>query len=277
MHPAPAPDRFDAITFDFANTLVPVDRQVFRVVVARTATEVADACGISDQPAFLAAWDEERDRQFREDVPAGREVDLYQRVARVLARIRGLPAPPLDQPWDDAVAFARSAPWEREHVIQHYTGAFVWAIPPPAAVGRLLGRLAGRGFRLGIISNLPLAATIDRYVAAAGWAPLLQAVVISQRVGAIKPQPAIFAAAQQELGTPPARILHVGDDWMADVVGAKRAGWQACFLRDQPQDWPRQPVEAAAAHVHADLEIRRLDELESALGRAGSTGGRPAR
>ena len=46
-----------------------------------------------------------------------------------------------------------------------------------------------------------------------------------QRVGTIKPHPAIFAAAREALGSPPpGAILHVGDDWAADVVGAKRAG-----------------------------------------------------
>jgi FMN phosphatase YigB (HAD superfamily) len=276
---APARTQVTAITFDFANTLVPVDRRAFRAVVAHTASAVADACRIDDQAAFLAAWDEERDRQFREDVPAGREVDLVQRVARVLARLRGLPPPPLDGRWDDAAALARSTVSERDLIVEHYTGSFIHAMPPPSGVSPLLTRLAGRGLRLGIVSNWPLAATIDRYVAAAGWAPLLQAVVVSQRVGAIKPQLAIFAAAQRELGVPGSGILHVGDDWMADIVGAKRAGWLACFLRDQPQDWPRQPVEAAD-DVRADLEIRHLAQLEAALDRLlvqRAAGGGPAR
>jgi FMN phosphatase YigB (HAD superfamily) len=51
---------------------------------------------------------------------------------------------------------------------------------------------------------------------------------------------------------------------MADIVGAKRAGWRACFLRDQPQDWPRQPVDPSL-DVRADLEIARLDELEASM------------
>ncbi len=99
------------------------------------------------------------------------------------------------------------------------------------ARGRGAAGAAGGGYRLAILSNWPLAATIDRYVEAAGWAPHLAAVVVSQRVGTIKPHPAIFAAARTALGDPePAAILHVGDDWAADVVGAKRAGWRAAYL-----------------------------------------------
>jgi FMN phosphatase YigB (HAD superfamily) len=250
--PAPRPgySGLAAITFDFANTLVPVDRRGFRGVVERTAAEAAAPCQIEDQAAFISAWDEERDRQFREDVPAGREVDLTQRVARVLARLRGLPAPPGEARWNDPAAFERSTASERALVVEHYTSSFIHAMPAPPDVGPLLERLAGAGLRLGILSNWPLSVTIERYVAAAGWGRLLDAVVVSQRVGAIKPQAAIFAVAEQELG----------------VVGAKRAGWLAGFLRDQPQDWPRQAIEGAD-DVRADLEIRHLDELEAALDR----------
>ncbi len=81
--------------------------------------------------------------------------------------------------------------------------------------------------------------TIDRYVEAAGWAPHLAAVVVSQRVGTIKPHPAIFAAAREALGEPdPRAILHVGDDWAADVVGARRAGWRAAWISSRPADSP---------------------------------------
>jgi FMN phosphatase YigB (HAD superfamily) len=259
------PTKLGAITFDFANTLVPVDRRGFRAVVQRTAADVADACRIQDQGQFLVAWDEERDRQFQEDVPAGREVDITQRVARVLARVRGRQPPPPDGRWDDAAAYACSSEEERALVVERYTRSFIHGMPPPVHVGPMLRRLAGRGLRLGLISNWPLAATIERYVEAAGWGPMLTAVVVSQRVGAIKPQRAIFAVAEQELGIRGAAVLHVGDDWAADIVGAKGTGWRACYLRDQAQDWPRQAVEDSAAHVRADLVIPDLRDLEAAL------------
>ena len=112
------------------------------------------------------------------------------------------------------------------------------ACRPPPRSRRCSRRLAVR-YRLAILSNWPLAATIDRYVEAAGWTPYLAAVVVSQRVGTIKPHPAIFAAARAALDDPPpAAILHVGDDWAADIVGAKRAGWRAAYLASRPGDSP---------------------------------------
>jgi HAD superfamily hydrolase (TIGR01509 family) len=256
--------RLLAISFDFANTLVPVDRRGFRTVVELTLDAATERCRIRDRDAFLRAWDEERDRQFREEVPEGREVDLAQRVGRVLARCRGFVPPPVEERWDDVAALALSSAEERDLVVDRYTSSFVHAMPPPPMVGPLLARLAARGFRLGILSNWPLSVTIERYVEAAGWRGSLAAIVVSQRVGAIKPSPVIFATAAAELGVAGPTILHVGDDWMADVVGARRAGWRACFLRNQAADWPRQAVDPADPQV-ADVTIDHLDELEAAL------------
>jgi FMN phosphatase YigB (HAD superfamily) len=88
-----------------------------------------------------------------------------------------------------------------------------------------------------------------------------------QRVGTIKPHPAIFAAAREALGDPPAAaILHVGDDWAADVVGAKRVGWRAAYLANRPHDSPL-PGSERTDEVAPDLELATLDDLESGLER----------
>jgi FMN phosphatase YigB (HAD superfamily) len=133
-------------------------------------------------------------------------------------------------------------------------------MPVPEGVGELLATLA-RDHRIAILSNWPLAVTVDRYAEAAGWMPHLAAIVVSQRVGTIKPHPAIFAATLSALGGPdPARVLHVGDDWAADVVGAKRAGWAAAYLLGRPHDSPL-PGSEPDGSVQPDLELRSLDEL----------------
>jgi FMN phosphatase YigB (HAD superfamily) len=254
-----------AITFDFGNTLVPVPASGLREVVAATARAMSEQLGPFDADEVLRAWAEERDRQFREEVPQFREVDLAQRIARILARLRGMRLPPPGSRWDDAAAAALSDPGEIAWATDVYSRGFVAALPPAPEAGALLARLAGT-YRLAILSNWPLAATIDRYVEAAGWAPLLRAVVVSQRVGTIKPHPAIFAAARAALGDPdPAAILHVGDDWAADVVGAKRAGWRAAWLASRPADSPL-PGSERNGEVAADLELAALGDLEAHLG-----------
>jgi HAD superfamily hydrolase (TIGR01509 family) len=255
-----------AITFDFGNTLVPVPAGALRAVVGATARAIATRLGPFDEDEVNRTWSEERARQFREEVPHGREVDLAQRLSRILARLRGMPPPPDDVRWDDEAAGLLSDAAERDWAADVYSREFVARLPPAPAAGAILAALAER-HPLAVLSNWPLATTIDRYVEAAGWSPYLRAVVVSQRVGTIKPHPAMFAAARAALGQPePGEILHVGDDWAADVVGAKRAGWLAAYLRDRPNDSPL-PGSERDATVVADLELDSLDELEAALER----------
>jgi FMN phosphatase YigB (HAD superfamily) len=272
-----APDAapsISAVTLDFGNTLVPVSAAGLRGVVGETARQLAVRLGPFDVDDVRRAWAEERERQFREEVPQFREVDLAQRLGRILARLRGMSPPPPELRWDDAAAAALSHPEEIAWAVEVYSRAFVASLPAAPDAGRMIERLASR-YRLAILSNWPLAATIDRYVAAAGWSPYLAAVVVSQRVGAIKPHPAIFAAARAALGDPePASIIHVGDDWLADVAGARRAGWRAAYLRSRPDDSPL-PGSARDDSVTADLELATLADLEpglEALERAETTG-----
>jgi HAD superfamily hydrolase (TIGR01509 family) len=249
-----------AITFDFGNTLVAVDRPSLQSVVEATADAVSARLGPFDRIEWLAAWDEERDRQFREEVPNFREVDLGDRFVRLLARMRGMAPPPVDEPWDPAAAARHSDPGEIDWAVAAYSDAFIAVMPPPAAVAPVLAVLAERA-TLAILSNWPHAATLDRYVEAAGWSRHVAAVVVSQRVGAIKPHPAIFAAARAALGDPPPEaILHVGDDWAADVLGAAAVGWRTAYLRARQHDSPL-PSSERDESVEPDLEIDDLDDL----------------
>jgi HAD superfamily hydrolase (TIGR01549 family) len=186
---------------------------------------------------------------------------------RVLARLRGMPRPGEDQRWDQAEAARWSDPAEIAWAVDAYSRAFVVGLPAPPDVGPLLARLSTL-YRLGIVSNWPLAATIDRFVEAAGWSADLTAVVVSQRVGAIKPHPAIFRAAEQALGLTQdegRRILHVGDDWVADVVGGRQAGWRVAYLTARPGDSPLPSSERDDAVV-PDAELATLGQLEDVIG-----------
>jgi FMN phosphatase YigB (HAD superfamily) len=262
-----------AITLDFGNTLVPVPATALQGVVGETARAMAARLGPFDVDDVLRVWHEERARQFREEVPAFREVDLAQRLARILARLRGMPVPAPDERWNDDAAALLSDEAERAWAVEVYSSAFVARLPPAPEAGQVIERLAA-GYRLAILSNWPLASTIDRYVEAAGWSPHLAANVVSQRVGTIKPHPAIFEAARRALGDPPpGTILHVGDDWAADVVGAKGAGWRAAYLHGRPDDSPL-PGSVRDSSVIADLELTRLGDLEAALTRLEDLEGR---
>jgi FMN phosphatase YigB (HAD superfamily) len=265
-------DGVSAITFDFGNTLVPVPAAPMASVVDETAQVAAGLVGCPASE-FIRVWGEERLRQFAEDVPAGREADMDVRVVRVLARLRGCPAPPRGERWDDSAAREFSGPAEAERILDAYAGAFVLHTPVPPLVGPMLRRLS-RERPLALISNWPLALSIDRFVDSAGWRRYLAAVVISHRVGVIKPEPAIFEVAARELGLESGpEILHVGDDLGADVVGAHAVGWRAAWIRVRPEDSPL-PVAPPAPEARPDITIDSVLDLEAALGRPGSRASR---
>jgi FMN phosphatase YigB (HAD superfamily) len=260
-----------AITLDFGNTLVRVDRAGLRAVVDETAEEMASRGIAPEREPFLAAWQEERDRQFREEVPQFRETTIRQRAVRVLARSRGMPPPAFEDRWDDEAALRLLEQGEVQTVLDAYSAAFLHRMTPVADALSTLERLAGRGFDLAILSNWPLALTIDQFAEAQGWLPFLRAIVVSERVGTIKPHLTIFRAAELALGrTDGGAILHVGDDWAADVVGASRAGWRTAYLRGHQDDTPLptstrddDPAGEDGSPVVPDLEIDELAELDA--------------
>jgi FMN phosphatase YigB (HAD superfamily) len=257
-------DGFEAITFDFGNTLVPFPATSMNEVVRRTADVAATLTGCRTEE-FERIWAEERQRQFDEDVPEGREADMDVRAVRVIARLRGA-TPPGEERWNDGSLAGYWEASELAAILDAYAGAFVATTPVPRAIEPMLARMSSR-YRLAVLSNWPLAAAVERYLAAAGWSPHLTAIVISQRVGAIKPRPLIFEAAARCLGiaSGPA-ILHVGDDLGADVVGAHGVGWRAAWVRVKPEDSPLPVAPAITATGAApDLIVYSVLELEAAL------------
>ncbi|HKQ17157.1 MAG TPA: HAD family hydrolase [Solirubrobacterales bacterium] len=260
-----------AITLDFGNTLVRVDRPGLQAVVERTGDALA-AKGIVDDPTrFRGVWAEERERQFREDIPEFKEPDIARRAIRVLARLRGMASPPAEDRWDDVAAAELVEQAEVDVLAEAYSAEFVSRVHPHADATATLAQLSGRGITLAILSNWPLAATIDRFAATHGWLPYLQAIVVSERVGWIKPHPGIFRATEAALGLGQASggaILHVGDDWAADVVGASQAGWRTAYLRNRQAGSPLPSSEPGdglltGVGVAPDLEIDELAELDA--------------
>jgi HAD superfamily hydrolase (TIGR01549 family) len=261
-----------AITLDFGNTLVPFPAGPMADVVLITAARVAGPLRIAE-PDFVRYWGEERTRQFAEDVPNGREADMDVRAARVLARLRGVAAPAAEERWDDVAAVTASEPDEIEAILETYSDVFAEVTPVPPEIGPLLERLAGE-YPLALLSNWPIARAIDRFLETAGWTRHFKAVVVSQRVGSIKPWPEIFLAAAHELAvTSGPRMLHVGDDLNADVVGAHGVGWRAAWVSVKPEDSPL-PTAPRVTDATPDITLRTVMDLERAVGMAGrgSTG-----
>jgi FMN phosphatase YigB (HAD superfamily) len=61
-------------------------------------------------------------------------------------------------------------------------------------------------------------------------------VLHSWEIGACTPDPAAFRAVTGRTGLEPHSIVHVGDSWDTDVMGALAAGWQAIHVSRQQRD-----------------------------------------
>jgi len=75
-------------------------------------------------------------------------------------------------------------------------------------------------------------------------------VVISQEVGASKPDPRIFEIALD--GVSPSDALMIGDSAASDVLGANRAGIDVCWFNPKGKSLPE--------GVHAEYEAKTLEE-----------------
>ena len=64
--------------------------------------------------------------------------------------------------------------------------------------------------------------------------------VTAEHAGAAKPDARIFSHLLRAAGVEPAEVLHIGDDPLADVVGASQAGMQSVWLNRDAKAWPQQ-------------------------------------
>ncbi len=100
-------------------------------------------------------------------------------------------------------------------------------------VGPALERLRQR-YRLYAVSNGN--ADLER----CGIAHLFDGHITAIAAGAAKPDARIFARLLDAAGVEAQRVLHVGDDPHADVIGATQAGMQAVWLNRDSKVWPVQ-------------------------------------
>lgn len=86
----------------------------------------------------------------------------------------------------------------------------------------MLTRFKEAGFKLGVVSNRehPYEQELDHL----GITSFFDFSLAAGEVQSYKPAPGIFAAALQRIGVPAKSAMYVGDNYFADVVGARRAG-----------------------------------------------------
>jgi 2-haloalkanoic acid dehalogenase type II len=81
----------------------------------------------------------------------------------------------------------------------------------------------------------------------------------AREVGALKPDPMVFRHVLKHAQLPAESVLHIGDDPVADVQGARNAGMHSYWMNREGATW--------ASHLGAPPPtVSRLDELLPVLG-----------
>jgi putative hydrolase of the HAD superfamily len=93
---------------------------------------------------------------------------------------------------------------------------------PVEGAPELLAALHGR-VATGVVTN-NVASEQRQKIAACGFGPLLDAVIISEDAGVTKPDPRIFRMALDALNCEAGATVMVGDAWETDIAGARAAG-----------------------------------------------------
>ena len=88
-----------------------------------------------------------------------------------------------------------------------------------------------------------------------GLAEHFDATVSAREFGIGKPDPRIFHEACRLLDAQPHEVLHIGDDWALDVVGAHAAGLRSAWVRREGD------LQMPAGVARADCVVRDLNEL----------------
>jgi REG-2-like HAD superfamily hydrolase len=92
----------------------------------------------------------------------------------------------------------------------------------------VLELLGGRGVRLAVISNWDY--SLHRILRSRNLYDPFELVVASLEEGVEKPDPRLFHLTLERLGVQPSRALHVGDNPVDDVQGARAAGMASVWL-----------------------------------------------
>ena len=203
-----------AVTFDAAGTLFTVAEPVGATYARIAALHGIDVRAIDIDRRFRAAFAAAPPLAFPGASPA-RLAD-HER-AWWYALVRATFGAAASHPRFDACF---------THLFAHYAHGDAWRVFPDARP--VLETLRGRACGLAVVSNFD--ARVSGILEALGLAPFFDRIVYSSRSGAAKPAAAIFREALALLGVTPDAALHVGDNMVEDVEGARGAGLRAVLL-----------------------------------------------
>ncbi|WP_441289991.1 HAD family hydrolase [Sorangium sp. KYC3313] len=198
-----------AVSFDFGQTLVELDTGLLSARLAER--------GIAAPRERLDGAVDESWRAYNEAIQRGLGGHPWKIMMRRLLEVGGVEASALDAAvdwlWTEQ---PRKNLWRR----------------PIAGMIDVVIELRQAGVPVAVLSNSE--GRLEELIEELGWAAHFVAVADSGRLGFEKPGREIFAWTAERLGAPLAAVVHVGDSFAADVVGALAAGMRAVWFKGDP-------------------------------------------
>jgi len=118
--------------------------------------------------------------------------------------------------------------------------------------------------RVAVVTNNTVAEQTEK-LATFGFAPMVDALVTSEEIGAAKPDPRIFRAALERLSCDAHEAVMIGDAWHHDIVGATGAGIRALWLNRNALPHPDSSVAMQIRALHPAEDVAALVAPDYAL------------
>jgi putative hydrolase of the HAD superfamily len=215
-----------AVLFDLYDTLLYVDNEAFD----RKIATCAKAVGVSPDQ-FRQAW-------FSVSLESnlGRFGSIIERVEAVLRELR----------CKRGNGIASSIAESERSFLRVHIHAF------PDAADTLLA-LRGNGTKLAIVTNASL--SVRGVLKGSGLQELVDVVVISSEVMAVKPDPKIYTQALELLNVIPPEACFVGDGNDRELDGARAVGMRTVLVRRERE---RYGLRESSTEAAADAIVQSL-------------------
>lgn len=211
-----------AVTFDFWWTLYNGNTAGGDQWRLHRLTEILGAAGYRPAPAALATA-----------VAAVRAANLR------LQEDQGLDCTPEEQV-EKCLDLLGLPPRLVPDLLAAWTGPLLVERPEPIPGARTVLAELARHYRLAVICNTGATpgSVLRQLLAADGLADHFQVLTFSNEHGVAKPNPEIYRLTLAAVGVTPDAALHVGDNPLTDVAGARGAGLRAVWFNSQGLSGP---------------------------------------
>lgn len=231
-----------AICFDLGNTLIEFGPRQIKMQYKRLTAKLVEMFGSCDS----AKLKEIRDRQIVAPYSNGyRENDVHECCRELIEGIYPVTA---------------TKKQVNELAEERYQ-TFVEIIELADNVIPLLEDL-GQHYRLALLSNFPCGRSIRDGIDQLGITSYFDSIVVSGDIGWVKPHPSPYESLLTQLGEQPKDCLYVGDNWLADIQGAKGMAMNAILTTEH---LPYERFEPNNGDFQPDAIIAHIEELRDLL------------